>query len=218
MGRRPPPSLRSVDATLYRYSNYDTPLWVRSNTRPGRWHAPGDGPTQYLSFTPIGAWADLMRNENLRTEGELLTVHMPLWQVRIDQSNIVDYSDFERAEAAGFRAAALIDDDQERCRAEGKRLRDAGFAGVWAPSAALPGEHSLTIFGARVSIDWTATPTLSSAVPAEMVTQGSPPAELLRRVRFYGQTHADYEAYSENVAVKVRVRRRPPPDQSGKSY
>ncbi len=194
------PRLVSVEDVLIRYSNYDTPFWVRENTKPGRWHVPGDGPTQYLSLTTDGAWADLIRAENLRRGEEVRLIRMTLWQVRINQSNIVDYSTFERAESAGFPAGALVDDDQRRCRAEGKALRDAGYAGVLAPSAALPDELSLTLFGPRVSIDWNAEPMLSSAVPASVLTQGAPPPQLIGRVRFLGQAHAGYENYLKRGA------------------
>jgi hypothetical protein len=200
-----------------RYSDYDTPFWARANSKSGRWHSVGDGPTQYLSFTTDGAWADLIRAEELRTEDELHLVRMPLWQVRIDQSYVVDYRDFERAQAVGFPAEALIDDDQTRCRAEGKRLRDAGYSGVLAPSAALPGEVCLTLFGARVAVDWNTRPGVSSAIPASILTVGAPPSGLLGRVRFRGQTHLGYQAYAERMAreqaeARVRARRKPDED------
>lgn len=204
MARRPP-RLVTVEDVLIRYSNYDTPFWVRENTKAGRWHMPGDGPTQYLSFTTDGAWADLIRAENLRNEEVVRLVHMPLWQARIDQSNIVDYSTFELAESSGFPADALVDDDHGRCRAEGKSLRDDGYAGVIAPSAALPGELTLTLFGPRVSIDWNAQPRLSSAVPASVLTQGAPAAGLVSRVRFVGQAHEGYENYRLGVPAKKRA-------------
>lgn len=207
MARRPP-RLVTVEDVLIRYSNYDTPFWVRENTKAGRWHTPGDGPTQYLSFTTDGAWADLIRAENLRTEEEVRLVRMPLWQARIDQSNIVDYGTFELAEDAGFPADAFINDDHRRCRVEGKSLRDAGYAGVIAPSAALPGERTLTLFGPRVSVDWNSRPGLSSAVPASVLTQGAPPPGLVSRVRSVGQAHAEYENYRLGVAATMRARQR----------
>jgi len=200
-----------------RYSNYDTPFWARPNTRPGRWHSVGDGATQYLSMTTDGAWADLIRCENLRTPDELKLVRMPLWQAKIDQSYVVDYSDFDRAGAAGFAADALIDDDHARCRVEGKRLRDAGYSGVLAPSAALPGELCLTLFGPRVAIDWSARPALSSAIPSSVLTEGSPPSGLLSRVRFRGDAHAGYEAYLATHTDRVRVRARRPPGNEPRS-
>jgi RES domain-containing protein len=190
MARRRSPTTTTFEGVAFRYSNYDTPFWVRPNTHPGRWHFIGDGPTQYLSATADGAWADLIRSEDLRSESDVAMIRMPLWQARVDQSYVVDYSTFERAEQSGFAPEALIDDDHERCRAEGKRLRDLGYAGVLAPSPALPGATNLTLFGPRVSISWDSEPTLASAIPAAVVTRGAPPPGLVARVRFRGQVHA----------------------------
>jgi RES domain-containing protein len=196
MAHRGIPTTTTFDGVAFRYSNYDTPFWVRPNTQPGRWHFVGDGPTQYLSAAADGAWAELIRSEELRSESEAAMVRMPLWQARLDQSYVVDYSTFERAEQSGFAAEALIDDDQERCRSEGKRLRDLGYAGVLAPSAALPGATNLTLFGPRVSISWESEPTLASAIPAAVVTRGAPPPGLVARVRFRGQPHASFREFS----------------------
>jgi RES domain-containing protein len=147
MARKPHPASIEVKATFFRYSSYDVPFWVRANTTSERWNAAGEAATQYLSATADGAWAELIRNENLHSEAELSLVQMPLWQAQVEQGNIADYRDFETAEAAGFDPMALIADDQIGCRAEGKRLREAGFSGVLYPSAALPGEENLALFG-----------------------------------------------------------------------
>jgi RES domain-containing protein len=210
----PSPRTTAVVEALFRYSNYDTPFWARSNTRPGRWHVPGDGPTQYLSLTTEGAWADLIRSEELRSEEEVAMVKMPLWVASVDQSTVVDYSEFSYAEEAGFVAEALVEDDHQRCQAEGKRLRALGYTGVLAPSAALPDELNLTIFGARVSIAWGSKQALASAIPAKVLMNGSPPAGLVERVRFIGQPHAAYEAWAAEKAAKSKVRRRSPGDSA----
>jgi hypothetical protein len=205
MARRRSPTTTTFEGVAFRYSNYDTPFWVRPNTQPGRWHFTGDGPTQYLSATADGAWADLIRSEDLRSESDVALVRMPLWQARVDQSYVVDYSTFERAEQSGFAAEALIDDDQERCRTEGKRLRELGYAGVLAPSPALPGATNLTLFGPRVSISWESEPALASAIPAAVITRGAPPPGLVARVRFHGQAHAGLR---EHLAHRPKRNRR----------
>lgn len=188
-------TLTTVEGVAFRYSSYDTPFWVRSNTEPGRWHTTGDGPTQYLSMTTDGTWAELIRAEGLRSEVEVAMVRMPLWQARIRQSRVVDYSTFDLAERSGFAPNALVDDDQSRCRAEGKRLRELGHAGVLAPSAALPGATNLTLFGPRVSTSWERASSLASAIPAMVVTEGAPPRGLVGRVRFHGQHHSALRAH-----------------------
>jgi len=174
---------------------------VRTNTTNERWHHAGDGPTQYLSATADGAWAELIRNENLRSEADLTLVSMPLWQVRVEQSGVADYRDFDSAERAGFPPEALIDDDQSLCGTESLRLREAGFTGVLYPSAALPGELNLALFGPKILLPWGAPRVLASGVPAMRLTVGAPPPDVLSRVRHAGARHAGFSEYQ-------RVRRR----------
>jgi hypothetical protein len=78
--------------TAFRWSDYDVPFWARGNTRPGRWHRVGDGPTQYWTLCPEAAWAELIRAENLQTEDELDLVRMPLWVCRIPATGLLDLS------------------------------------------------------------------------------------------------------------------------------
>lgn len=195
MAPEPRPSSIGVAGIFFRYSSYDVPFWVRPNTTDERWHSAGDSATQYLSATPDGAWAELIRNENLRSEADLSLVQMPLWQARIDQAHIADYGDFETAQRARFNPEALIDDDQTVCRAEGRRLREAGFAGVLYPSAALPGEQNLVIFGPRILLSWGASRRLASGVPGSRLTVGAPPRDLLPRVRHVGARHAGFSEF-----------------------
>ena len=189
--------LRVVDADspAYRYSSYDTPLWVRENTLPGRWHGRGDGPTQYLSLSTDGAWAELIRAEELTSEDEVAMVSVPLWALEVRQAMVVDYSTFELAEESGFDPAALVSDDHRRCRREGRRLRALGYAGVLAPSAALPGAVNQTLFGPRVASTWGHPPLLASSLPATVIAKGAPPPGLLPRVRQLGTQHAGLAAY-----------------------
>jgi len=190
------PAAVSFTDVAFRCSDYDTPLWARPNTEHGRWRSARTNPTQYLCLSSDGCWADLARGENLRADSEVTLIRMPLWVLRIDENQIADYSTFEKAEAAGFPPGALIDEDWQRCQAEGDRLRSRGFRGVLAPAAALPGETALTLFGGRRAIGWDDEPVLASAIPAKIVTIGAPPAELVKRVRFRGEEHSGYIAYA----------------------
>lgn len=190
----------SIDHTyehrlFYRYSSYDTPFWDRESSRPGRWHAPGEGPAQYLTMTADGAWAELIRAEELSTEEEVAMVSVNMWTVEVSCMMIADYSTFEKAEAAGFHAEALIDDDYSRCQLEGARLRELNYQGVLAPSAALPGEVNLTLFGPRLHSTWGRQPVLKSFLPATILTKGAPPPGLLGRVRHIGIEHDGLEAF-----------------------
>jgi hypothetical protein len=55
--------------------------------------------------------------------------------------------------------------------------------GVIAPSAALDGHASVTIFGARRAIDWRNKPALASTLPATRAAVGRPPPGLIPKVR-----------------------------------
>jgi RES domain-containing protein len=207
MAREPKPELTQFDEVAFRYSNYDTPFWVRPNTEAGRWHEFGDGPTQYLSTTVDGAWAELIRAEGLRSEQEVALVRMPMWVAEVHLQRIADYGTFDKAEAAGFIPEALIDDDYSRCQKEGNRLRLAGFQGVLAPSAALPGSLNLTIFGPRIASTWGLRPLLASSIPATEIAVGSPPGGVVGRVRHKGEAHDLYDEFCESRHARRRTNR-----------
>lgn len=193
-GRRPP-VCRYEGLSAFRYSSYDTPFWARANSTSGRWHEAGEIATQHLALHPDGAWAELARAEDLRTDADLALVRMPIWVARISEQLVADYHDFAAAERAGVPPDALVDDDHARCQAEGRRLRGLGLRGVIAPSAALPGHLNLTLFGPRVMSAWTPAPELASSIPAAKVAVGEPPVGLAARVRFVGQPHAGLRAH-----------------------
>lgn len=187
----PRPRAVAVDEVAYRWSDYDTPLWARPNSGAQRWNRTREAPTQYLSLTPEGAWAELIRTEDLTSVAAVRLVSMPLWALHVRETRVADYATFEKAEAAGFPPDALVDEDHERCRAEGTRLRERGFRGVLAPSAALPGAVNLTLFGARLAVAWDSGENrLAAFVPARQVAVGRPPDDLLARVRHRGARHA----------------------------
>ncbi|MGH2838846.1 MAG: RES family NAD+ phosphorylase [Solirubrobacteraceae bacterium] len=201
-GEKRPPVVE-VATTAHRYSSYDTPFWARENTQRGRWHVRGDGPTQYLSLSADGAWAELIRNEELTSEDEVAMVSVQMWAVTVNQAMIVNYSTFERAEAAGFDPGALIDEDYDRCQREGARLRQLNYSGILAPSAALPGAINLTLFGARMASTWNRPPLLASSLPATVITKGAPPPGLLTQVRQVGQPHTGFAAYKSRGAARA---------------
>jgi hypothetical protein len=142
-------------------------------------------------------FAELVRHEDLRTEEAAATYRTTIWQLRVDEGSVVDYRSFEKAEAAGFPADALVEDDYERCQAEAQWLKSHGVDALLSPSAALPGSVNLTLFGPRVAIDWNTNVTLASTVPAQRLTTGSPPAGLVGRVRFFGMAHSGLVQYRE---------------------
>lgn len=199
MAHRPEPTFTRVDLVAYRITSYDVPLWVNPNRRSGRWHLPGKTPTQYLCLDPEAPFAEVLRHEDLRTEEAASHYFSTVWQMRIISEAIVDYRSFARSDAAGFEAEALVSDDHERCQAEADSLMSRGARGVIAPCAALPGSVDLTLFGARVAVPWDAAVELASSVPAQKLTTGRPPSGLTARVRYFGQSYSQLDAYLAEV-------------------
>ncbi|MBS1889633.1 MAG: RES family NAD+ phosphorylase [Actinobacteria bacterium] len=205
MAERPLPPHVSLEARAYRATSYDVPLRVASNRRPGRWNLPRSGVTQYLCLDSEGPFAEKLRHEDLKTEGEVATYTATLWELQVNEGFVVDYSTFQKAEDAGFPPEALVDDDHERCQLEAQRLLSLGAGGILSPSAALPGSVNLTLFGPRVEVRWDAKTGVASAVPSQRLAEGRPPAGLVGRVRYFGAAHQGLE---EHLAQRSEVRRR----------
>ena len=189
------PSFIDCKRVAYRATSYDVPLWVNPNRRAGRWNLAGERPTQYMSLDAQSPFAEILRHEDLRTEEAASHYSSTIWQLQVDDALVVDYSTFELADAAGFEAEALVNDDHERCQAEAQWLAGEGARGLLAPSAALPGSTSLTLFGARVCVPWKTKIELASSVPAQRLTTGHPPSGLTAQVRYFGQPERLLDMY-----------------------
>jgi RES domain-containing protein len=198
------PAHISVQCRVYRATSYDVPLRVAANRRSGRWNVAGASPVQYLCLDAQAPFAETMRHEGLRTEVDVGHYEVTLWELEVNEGIVVDYRTFEKAECAGFPAEALVDDDHERCQVEARRLMNLGAQGVLTPSAALPGSINLTLFGPRVEVRWAAKPGVASAVPAQRLVAGHPPAELIHRVRYFGDQHRQLSAYLDTQAKRSR--------------
>ena len=197
MPARPRPLFLAWTGIAYRATSYDVPLWVNPNRREGRWNIAGRGCTQYMSLDATAPMAEMLRHEDLRTDEEASHYRTTLWQIRVDEGCVVDYSTFEKAQAAGFPPEALVQDDHERCQAEAQWLIGHGARAILSPSAALVGSLNLAIFGPRVPIPWTSQTTLASTMPVQRLTTGAPPPGLTAQVRFFGAPHGGLLAYRE---------------------
>jgi hypothetical protein len=89
---------------------------------------------QYFADTPTGAWAELLRHEEITDAADLAGISTQLWVVRI--------SDLEMHEPKLPQAALTsAPDGYEVCHREARRLRAVGAVRLVAVSAALkPGE------------------------------------------------------------------------------
>jgi len=105
-------------------------LWESELQPGGRWHGDGEGPVQYFADTPDGAWAELLRHEEIRDEADLATIRRALWAVELPEMPLARPRLAPRVLGGGLTSYAA-------CRVEARRLLRRGAAGLLAPSAAL---------------------------------------------------------------------------------
>ena len=55
-------------------------LWETASQPSGRWHAAGQGPAHYLADTPFGAWAELLRHEEITDTADLAGVRRAIFR------------------------------------------------------------------------------------------------------------------------------------------
>lgn len=117
---------------VYRHADPRFPfLWESADQPPARWHGRGEGPVQYLSDTPDGAWAEFLRHEGITEESELVNVRRALWAVEVPDDLTAEEPRLPRGVLSGGI------DSYEECQREARRLRKNGVRAVRAPSAAL---------------------------------------------------------------------------------
>jgi RES domain-containing protein len=176
----------------YRATSYDTPLWPSPNRRPGRWSHPDDGTiAQYCTLDAAAPLAEFVRHEDLRDDADAAELRLSLWQLRLMEGAIVDLSTPAKASGQEVDWADLVADDWSACQQLGREIVAAGGRGVVAPCAALPGSLSMTVFGARSEIAWSAERRLAVQVPAREISKGAPGTGLVRSARFFGEPYPD---------------------------
>lgn len=198
---------------VYRATTYDTPLWVSPNSRPGRWSHPEDSTiAQYCTLDVASAIGEMVRFENLRQIEEARELRVNVWELRIDEGAIADYSTPARASGQGFAWEPLLSDAWDGCQTEGRRIVNAGGRGVLAPSAALPQGVALTLFGPRTEIAWQVEPSLSIQVPARHILRGAPGDHLVRDTRFFDDAYPDLEPADVDRLFNIEVTKEPSRD------
>jgi hypothetical protein len=90
------------------------------------------GPGPLLRGHPDGAWAELLRHEEISEEADLATIRRSLWAVEVDVAGLAEPVLPNAVLCGGVESYA-------RCRDEARRLRATGAVGLTAPSAALHG-------------------------------------------------------------------------------
>lgn len=137
---------------------------------PARWHR-GDRYAQYLSLSAAGAFAEIIRHEEVTDERHRLDLPRDLWQAWVRAERLADLSSGRRIVGCGLKTDAFIDSDYSKSQALAEELAGAGYWGLLAPSAALPGAVSLTLFGPRYELPMPIppdTPDLEALVPEEV--------------------------------------------------
>ena len=151
----------------------------------GRWNTPGEL-THYLCDTPDGAWAELLRSEEIVDAEDLPTIRRGLWAVEIGDEPPARPELPPQTLAGG--PVTWPD-----CQREASRLRSRGETGLTAPSAALRpgGAHGWRVEGglrpgpARDGKVFTLFGPRPDLVGWAAVAAGRPGEELLSRVRHY---------------------------------
>jgi hypothetical protein len=173
---------------LYRHAPPGLPfIWEIADQPEGRWHGPDEGPAHYLADTPDGAWAELLRHEEIMAPGELVGIQRAIWAIEVPDAEVRAAAQPALAETVLRGGIATY----PACRDEARRLRDGGATGLRAPSAALmPGAAR----GWRVDGGLQPAPPRNGAVVVlfgprpdllgwRVVDHGRPAPEVLEHVR-----------------------------------
>lgn len=194
---RPHPGFMSVEGTLFRCADYDTPVWSRPNDLSGRWHrADRQISAQYWSYSPLTAWAERLRFGGITDEADVLEMRGTLWVGQFRFTAIANLADDAWRDWLGVTEDVLIEDAHDRCQEIAATLRHCGASGLIAPSAAFPNGLNLAVFKRLVRGDWREQPQGSPAplrfpemvIPVRLAAIGHPPPSLLHDVRHRAST------------------------------
>ncbi len=163
-------------------------LWETGGQPGGRWNAEGEGPVNTFADRPEGAWAELLRHEEIIDPRDVAEIRRSLWAVDVGEVPGARPELPRATMTGGPRSYAA-------CRREAARLRAGGTEGFTAPSAALVrgGAHGWRVEGGlrpgpqrdgTVIVLLGARPGL---VGWEAAYEGRPSDELLSRVRHFGR-------------------------------
>jgi hypothetical protein len=115
----------------YRHADPRVPFLVESAVQPAaRWHDEGEGPFQYFSDTPDGAWAEFIRHEEIVDAADLATVRRALWAVDVPDEGYASPDLPPEILTGGPETYAA-------CREAARTIRAAGARGLIAPAASL---------------------------------------------------------------------------------
>ena len=164
-------------------------LWEDASQPAARWHADGEGPAHYFADTPDGAWAELLRHEEITDQDDLRTIRRQMWAVEIDDAPFEQVTLSPDVLTGG-------PDSHARCQEAARVARSTGVRRLVATSAALkPGGARGLRFNSDepegeprdgLTIVIFEAPARISAWAA--CVDGHPAEYLLDRVRHYDRT------------------------------
>jgi RES domain-containing protein len=112
--------------------------------RAGRYHRLNGRPTWYGSTSEAGAWAEFARSLPDGVDPAQFKRHVG----RVDfDVMVLDLTDSDVQTRLGISRGDLIADDDAVCQALADLAANAGFEAVLGPSAALPDDATLAVFG-----------------------------------------------------------------------
>ncbi len=141
----------------------------------GRYHKVGGSGVWYASDREQAAWAELCRH--FLDEGvDPFEIRRRVGAVDVD-AEVLDLTDPHLVASLGVDPTQLVGDHHAVTHALAEAARSAGFSGIVAPSAALPGCRTLVLFAAG----------MAHAKPALSRVRQPPPrmADLLVSVRLH---------------------------------
>lgn len=111
----------------------------------GRYHVVGGPGVWYGSDREQAAWAELFRHF-LEIGVDPFEVRRRVGKVTVYNLEVLDLTDDAIRAAVGLEPKDLVGDDYRRTRVVAHTAAGAGFGGILAPSAALPGRTTLVVF------------------------------------------------------------------------
>lgn len=165
---------------VFRHADPRVPfLWEDARQPPARWHAEHEGPAHYFADTPDGAWAELIRHEEIRDAEDLATLRRTIWAVEIPDAEPAAQPEMPRDLMTGGRESYPV------CRDAARALRAQGATRIDVPSAALVdgGAH-----GHRVEAGLKAAPPRDGRT---IVLYGPRPTLVAWRAVYHGRPHHD---------------------------
>ncbi|MFN9629908.1 MAG: RES domain-containing protein [Cyanobacteriota bacterium] len=110
-------------------------LWSQPGQPGGRWNRPDDPPRHYLASSPLVAWAEWLRHQEIHDPEDLEGVAAALWAVLLPPNwgpETLPLVDLPETVVLSDEAGA-----QEQRRVAITRLQRQGAQGLQAPTAAL---------------------------------------------------------------------------------